>query len=46
MFPNLNPYHASFIWGGLLIIVLILSTKMTGDSSFAKLLKPKKAKTN
>jgi simple sugar transport system permease protein len=44
MFSNLNPYHASFIWGGLLIIVLILSTKMTGENAFLKLLKPKKTK--
>ena len=42
MFPNLNPYHASFIWGGLLILVLIFSTKMTGENAFLKLLKPKK----
>ena len=44
MFPNLNPYHASFIWGGLLILVLIFSTKMTGQNTFLKLLKPKKSK--
>ncbi|MEY8331710.1 ABC transporter permease [Lachnospiraceae bacterium 47-T17] len=31
MFPQLNAYYANLIWGGLLIIVLILSTKMTGD---------------
>lgn len=31
MFSNLNPYHASLIWGGLLIIVLILSTRFTGN---------------
>ena len=31
MFPNLNAYYASLIWGGLLIIVLILSTKMGAD---------------
>jgi len=31
MFPTLNSYYSSLIWGGLLIIVLILSTKMSGD---------------
>ncbi|MDO5422607.1 MAG: ABC transporter permease [Eubacteriales bacterium] len=44
MFSNLNPYHASLIWGGLLILVLIFSTRMNGESTFSKLLKPKKAK--
>lgn len=28
LFPNLNTYYASLIWGGLLVIVLILSTRM------------------
>ena len=28
LFPELNTYYASLIWGGLLVIVLILSTKM------------------
>ncbi len=32
MFSQLNSYYASLIWGGLLIIVLILSTKMNGGS--------------
>lgn len=32
MFPELNTYYASLIWGGLLIIVLIVSTKMTGGA--------------
>lgn len=31
LFPNLNTYYASLIWGGLLVIVLILSTKMTDE---------------
>lgn len=31
MFSDLNSYYASLIWGGLLLIVLILSTKMTGN---------------
>ncbi len=44
MFPNLNPYHASFIWGGLLIIVLILSTKMNGKGIIRLLMGPKKSK--
>ncbi len=43
MFSNLNPYHASLIWGGLLIIVLILSTKFTGGGF--RLLKRKRVKT-
>ena len=40
MFSNLNPYHASLIWGGLLIIVLILSTKFNGGGF--KFMKSKK----
>ena len=31
LFPKLNTYYASLIWGGLLVIVLILSTKMTDE---------------
>ncbi len=42
MFKGLNTYHGSFIYGGLLIVVLILSTFMQGDG--LKLFKPKKAK--
>lgn len=42
MFKGLNTYHGSFIYGGLLIVVLILSTYMQGDGF--KFLKPKKAK--
>lgn len=30
LFPSMNTYYGSLIWGGLLIIVLIASTKMTG----------------
>lgn len=30
LFPELNTYYASLIWGGLLILVLIASTKMNG----------------
>ena len=30
MFPNLNTYYASLIWGGLLLIVLIMSSRMEG----------------
>ncbi|MBQ6469424.1 MAG: ABC transporter permease [Lachnospiraceae bacterium] len=40
MFSNLNTYHGSFIYGGLLIIVLILSTFLSGDR-LQKLFKPK-----
>ena len=36
MFPQLNTYYASLIWGGLLLIVLILSTRMTGEGFFKK----------
>ncbi len=41
MFSNLNTYHGSFIYGGLLIIVLILSTFLNGDR-LQKLFKPKR----
>lgn len=34
MFPKLNSYYASLIWGGLLIIVLVLSTKMNSGKVF------------
>ena len=30
MFPNLNTYYASLIWGGLLLVVLIMSSRMEG----------------
>lgn len=40
MFPELNSYYANLIWGGLLIVVLILSTRMGGGFR----LKKKKAK--
>ncbi len=43
MFPSLNSYYASLIWGGLLIVVLILSTKMNGNGW--KLVKIKKLKS-
>lgn len=33
MFPQLNTYYASLIWGGLLLIVLIASTRMTGGKA-------------
>ena len=42
MFGNLNTYHASMIYGGLLVIVLIISTFMDGTSTL-KFLKKKKA---
>lgn len=41
LFPSMNTYYGSLIWGGLLIIVLIASTKMTGNGP-AKLKAPKK----
>lgn len=42
MFGTLNTYHASMIYGGLLVIVLIISTFMDGTSTL-KLPKKKKA---
>lgn len=42
LFPNLNTYYASLIWGGLLIVVLIMSTRMTGSAP-KKVKAPKKA---
>ncbi len=42
MFGNLNTYHASMIYGGLLVVVLIISTFMDGTSTL-KLPKKKKA---
>lgn len=42
MFGNLNTYHASMIYGALLVIVLIISTFMDGTSTL-KLPKKKKA---
>ena len=41
LFPSMNTYYGSLIWGGLLIIVLIASTKMTGNGP-KKLKAPKK----
>ena len=32
MFTSLNSYFASFVWGGLLLIVLVLSAKMSDGS--------------
>ena len=46
MFPQINTYYASLIWGGLLLIVLILSTKMTGDGFFAQKAVKKAATAN
>lgn len=31
MFPGMNTYHASMIYGGLLVVVLVLSTFMEGE---------------
>ena len=42
LFPSMNTYYGSLIWGGLLIIVLIASTKMTGSGP-KKIKAPKKA---
>ena len=41
LFPSMNTYYGSLIWGGLLIIVLIASTKMPGNGP-KKLKAPKK----
>ncbi|MFV0466367.1 MAG: ABC transporter permease [Lachnospiraceae bacterium] len=43
MFSGLNTYHGSFIYGGLLIIVLILSTFMNGEGFKFRKEKKKKA---
>ena len=44
MFPSLNTYYASLIWGAMLLVVLILSTKMGADGLFGmKLPWPKKS---
>lgn len=40
MFAQLNTYYASLIWGGLLLIVLVASTKLSGGS-VRKAKKPK-----
>jgi succinyl-diaminopimelate desuccinylase len=45
LFPNLNTYYANFIWGGLLIVVLIMSTQVGGGGPFG-LRKRKAMKTN
>lgn len=42
LFPNLNTYYSSLIWGGMLVIVLIMSTKV--GSGAPKKVKAKKAK--
>ena len=34
MFPNLNTYYASLIWGALLLVVLILSTRLAEGGLF------------
>ncbi len=36
MFPNLNTYYASLIWGALLLVVLVMSTRMS-SGGFLKL---------
>lgn len=38
LFPNLNTYYSSLIWGGMLIVVLIMSTQVGSGK------KPKKVK--
>ena len=45
LFPQLNTYYASLIWGGLLILVLIVSTKMTGNGIRVKKAKKTPQKT-
>ena len=42
MFSNLNTYYSSLIWGGLLIIVLIMSTKVGEGGLFGLKLGVKK----
>ncbi len=43
MFPQLNSYYASLIWGGLLLIVLVASTLLNGGG--AKRARKPKAET-
>ena len=43
MFSNLNAYYANLIWGALLLLVLILSTKMGADGFHFKKKKAAKA---
>ena len=42
LFPNLNTYYSSLIWGGMLVIVLIISTQV-GSGAPKKVKKAKKA---
>jgi len=42
LFPNLNTYYANFIWGGLLIVVLIMSTRVGEGGLFGLKLGVKK----
>ena len=42
LFPNLNTYYSSLIWGGMLIVVLIMSTQVGSGAS--KRIKVKKVK--
>ena len=42
LFPNLNTYYSSLIWGGMLIVVLIMSTQV-GTGKKPKKVKAKKA---
>ena len=45
MFSKMNTYHASFIYAALLIVVLILSTFLTGDRGRMRSKKKPKAQT-
>ena len=42
LFPNLNTYYSSLIWGGMLVVVLIMSTQVGGGAP-KKIKKAKKA---
>ena len=42
LFPNLNTYYANFIWSGLLIVVLIMSTRVGKGGLFGLKLGGKK----
>ena len=44
MFSNMNTYHASFIYAALLIVVLILSTFLSGDRRVGRIRKKVKEK--
>jgi hypothetical protein len=45
MFPEMNTYYSNLIWGGMLVVVLIISTQV-GSGAPKKIKKAKKAPQN